>query len=187
MSFDIRTMGGWTWLRAPCARLFASVAVIAGLGLFMYIALGTGLVTHVAGDEPLNYALADTRFRTFNFHDQAALRFGSSYAADDARVYADQRGQKLFIPIRPYKGELLSTPNLPAVTSNGFYLYLRSANLAGQWDKRAPGLFQDVAPEVTLSEMVDYVFSMRERMNLVYQSGGSELLYSGGGVGDSGP
>lgn len=151
-------------------------AVLAAVGLLVYTALGTGMVTHLAGDPDFSYAL--DRDQVLTFYDEAAARFVSSYRATELKIYGDEIGRAVFIIVDPSKAAVLSNPRLPSTSVDGFYLYFRKVNLEGQWPKPAAAFFHSA--DIDETEMLPFLTSLSERMSLAYNSGGAELYFSVG-------
>jgi uncharacterized membrane protein len=148
------------------------------LALSIYIALGTGLVTHLVGDEDFSYAL-DSRL-TANSHDDAALQFISFFGVEETKIYTDYRGQDyLFLIAHEKRVVFLSNLGLLSSLPDRFYLYLRRPNLAGEWviSPYSLGEMGSEAKKKTEPEMVQAVASLRQDLNQVYDSGGATLDY----------
>jgi uncharacterized membrane protein len=171
---------GMKWIFRTSRLWQKSFAVpIVGVALFIYIALGTGLATHLMGDRDFSHAL-DPRL-TLNSYDQATLGFVSLHRGQRPPIYSDGIGRQLFLAAEPSKTALLSSLDLSSIGSNEFYLYLRKANLSGRWTSRGVAVFATHVPQAEESEMLELVASLKNNLNLVYASEGAELYYSTSG------
>ena len=175
-------LGGLKWMFSALHLTGTrSLAVIAALALSVYIALGTGLVTHLIGDDDFTYAL-DRRL-TANFNDDAALSFLSNYWVRDRSVYSDKWSHdRLYLISHQRRLVVISEPSLPPGSEDGFLLYVREPNKAGEWVIKPFILGQDAAEikRKTESETAEFVEKLRGQLNLVYESKGVTIYDSAG-------
>jgi uncharacterized membrane protein len=158
-----------------------ALAAIGFLALSFQLALGTGLVTHLFGDTDLSYAF-DSRLAP-DHYDHAAVGIVSQYKTVEKPVYVDRPGNVVFRRIGRRAGEgMLDEPRIPVAAYNGYYLYFGNLNRNGRWilARIVHGSESRQIQNTTEPQMMVFVASRRDRMNLVYSNGGSQLYFSDG-------
>jgi hypothetical protein len=158
-----------------------ALAVIGCLLLSSQLALGTGLVTHLLEDTDFSYAF-DSQLAP-DHYDHAAVGIVSQYKKVKKPVYADRPGSVVFRRIGHRASEgMLDEPHIPAAAYNGYYLYFGNHNRNGRWiiARIVHGSESRQIQNTTEPQMMAFVASTRDRMNLVYSNGGSQLYFSDG-------
>jgi uncharacterized membrane protein len=148
------------------------VAALGALALYFYVALGTGLVTYVLGEESFSHPLDASK--EVSIYDQAVVHFASVYVQPDATIYTDKLGrERLYLEIYHPKRSLITSDTLPVDMGVPFFLYMREENLAGQWIIRnySFGTEYSLIKKVEEAQVARYVNSLKDRINLIYSNG----------------